>query len=66
MNSFMNELRELINKYSKENGSNIPDYILAAYLERCLDNFDITVQERDKSKRANDKNYDVLKIKTKK
>ena len=66
MNSFMNELRELINKYSKENGSNTPDYILAAYLERCLDNFDITVQERDKSKRANDKNYDVLKIKTKK
>lgn len=35
--SFQDELAELINKHSKENGSNTPDFILAKYLEDCLE-----------------------------
>jgi hypothetical protein len=33
---FLNELTALINKYSKENESNTPDFILAQYLYSCL------------------------------
>jgi hypothetical protein len=40
---FEKELCELINKYSKENLSNTPDYILASYLIRCLDAFNYTM-----------------------
>jgi hypothetical protein len=43
---FRVELAQLINKYSKENGSNTPDFILAGYLCRCLDNFDLTLTRR--------------------
>lgn len=44
--AFRQELRDLINRYSKENGSNTPDFILAAYLSRCLENFDQTMSAR--------------------
>ena len=44
---FRKELEPLINKYSKENGSDTPDFILARYLENVLDNFDAAVKERD-------------------
>jgi len=44
---FLKELEKLINKYSKENGSNTPDYILAAYLQSCLYNFDTAVNLRN-------------------
>lgn len=43
---FINELTGLINKHSRENGSNTPDYILAEYLERCLLLFDETISKR--------------------
>ena len=43
-NEFKKELAELINRYSLENGSNTPDYILAEYLVRCIDNFDQTIK----------------------
>lgn len=46
--SFYHELRALINKHSKENGSMTPDHILASYLERCLQVFDETLQLRTK------------------
>lgn len=46
MNTFENELKDLINRYSMENGSDTPDFILAAYMKRCLDNFDATMKER--------------------
>lgn len=46
-NSFRNELQSLINRHCMENGSNTPDFILADYMQRCLDNFDQTVQRRD-------------------
>jgi len=45
--SFEDELTDLINKHSMENCSNTPDYILAAYLCRCLEAFDITSNIRN-------------------
>lgn len=45
---FMDELSNLINRYSKENGSNTPDCILASYLSDCLGNFDAAVKARSK------------------
>jgi hypothetical protein len=45
--TFEQELEQLINRHSKENDSNTPDYILADYLRRCLDNFNQTVVERE-------------------
>lgn len=48
MTSFESELESLINKYSEENNSNTPDFILADYLIRCLDAFNQTVNAREK------------------
>lgn len=36
---FQEELRQVLNKYSKENESDTPDYILADYLSDCLEAF---------------------------
>lgn len=47
---FLQELKELINRFSKENGSNTPDYILAAYLYDCLEALNRTINARDKHK----------------
>jgi hypothetical protein len=47
MNEFRKELRDLINRNSLENSSDTPDFILAAYLDRCLCAFDRAVVERD-------------------
>ena len=47
-NNFREDLTDLINKHSKENGSDTPDFILARYLENCLEAFDIALQERDR------------------
>jgi hypothetical protein len=33
---------------SKENGSGTPDFILAQYLDGCLENFDKTITAREK------------------
>ena len=35
-----------INKWSAENGSNTPDFILANYLIDCLRAFDLATQQR--------------------
>ena len=45
--AFRAELENLINTYSMENGSNTPDWILANFLIRCLEAFDITTRARD-------------------
>lgn len=45
---FLNQLQHLINRYSLENDSNTPDFILAQYLVRCLDNFSLTTGERER------------------
>lgn len=56
---FEKELQHLINKYSLENMSNTPDFILAKYLMQCLFNFNITSNDRetwfDKRLRIGDK-----------
>lgn len=44
---FEKELEILINKYSKENDSNTPDFILARYLNAVLDNFSAAVKDRE-------------------
>lgn len=44
--TFKNELKALLNKYSKENGSNTPDFLLADYLVECLKIFDSITNER--------------------
>lgn len=46
--SFRVELEHLINKHSKENGSDTPDFILADYLVDCIGVFDKTIQVREK------------------
>lgn len=46
--SFREELTELLNRHSKENESNTPDYILAEYLMSCLDAFEDAVITRNK------------------
>ena len=47
MTTFEKELASLLNKYSRENASNTPDFILAMYLEACLLAFDAAVQQRE-------------------
>ena len=44
---FRSDLKELINKFSQENGSNTPDYVLAQFLTDCLAAFDKAVGERE-------------------
>lgn len=45
--TFIEELRCLINQYSKENGSNTPDFILSEYLNECLELFNKTINKRE-------------------
>lgn len=44
--TFYEELASLLNRYSKENGSGTPDFVLADYLVGCLDVFDRTISGR--------------------
>ena len=48
MSEFREGLEALINRCSKENGSNTPDWILAEYLSDCLANFDLATMRREK------------------
>ncbi|MFH2143072.1 MAG: hypothetical protein ABIJ97_11650 [Bacteroidota bacterium] len=45
---FYTELRALINKYSLENGSDAPDFIIADYLINCLQVLNETAKNLDK------------------
>lgn len=47
MKNFRRELQQLINKYSKENGSDTPDFILPEYLTECLKIFNKTISLRN-------------------
>jgi len=40
------EIKRAINRCSRENASNTPDGILADYLMRCLENWELTMSER--------------------
>jgi hypothetical protein len=44
---FEKDLAELINKYSKENDSDTPDFILARYLNAVLENFNAAILDRE-------------------
>lgn len=44
--TFQEELRQLINRRSRESGSDTPDFILAEYLENCLMTFDKATNAR--------------------
>lgn len=44
---FHRELASLLNKYSKENDSGTPDFILAQYLNNCLDTFNRAISARE-------------------
>ena len=46
--SFQDELRSLINRYSRENKSNTPDFILVDYITDSLNAFDKATNEREK------------------
>ena len=43
---FEKELERLLNRYSMENGSNTPDFILARYLKGCLRLFNTALNTR--------------------
>jgi hypothetical protein len=44
---FVKELESLINRYGMERGSNTPDFILAIYLDSCLQAFNFAAKSRD-------------------
>ncbi len=44
---FAKGLENLINRYSMENGSDTPDFILAGFLVNCLRQFNQAVTERE-------------------
>jgi len=44
---FKDELRNLINRHSKENDSNTPDFILVGYIENCMSAFTEAIQQRE-------------------
>lgn len=46
--SFREELESLINRHCLEGGSMTPDYVLADYLQGCLDLWNRTTRERDR------------------
>jgi hypothetical protein len=45
--SFSKGLQNLVNRYSKENNSNTPDFVLAGYIENCLTAFNVAIQQRE-------------------
>jgi hypothetical protein len=53
--SFRAEVEKLINKWSMENGSDTPDFILAEYLSDCVAAFDKAVTHRSAIRPKGDK-----------
>lgn len=47
MKTFESELTELLNRHSRENDSNTPDFILAQYLVACLAALNTGIQQRE-------------------
>jgi hypothetical protein len=45
--TFRRELTSVLNRYSKENGSNTPDFLLADYLIECIKTFDKVTRHRE-------------------
>ena len=42
------QIAHVINSHSRENNSNTPDYLLAEYLLRCLEAYEVICSRRDK------------------
>lgn len=47
MSDFRSDLTSLLNRYSQENGSDTPDFILAKYLDNCLTSWNHAIAERE-------------------
>ena len=47
MDNFERELTALLNRYSQENASNTPDFILAQYLVACVAAWNTATQQRE-------------------
>ena len=45
--SFSKDLRALLNRHSRENASDTPDFILSEYIETCLGAYEVAVTRRD-------------------
>lgn len=56
----LKELAGLLNKYSMENGSNTPDFILAEYLMDCLGVLNTVISKRDSWYKEEKVNYHVI------
>jgi hypothetical protein len=65
MKQFRKELENLINRHSRENGSDTPDFILARYLTNALEIFDTAVKEREqwysRAPELSDEDMELLK-----
>jgi len=48
MSDFTRELSTVLNRHSKENGSDTPDFLLAQLLSKVLDAYDETIEQRRK------------------
>lgn len=48
MSEFQKELESVINRYSRENGSDTPDFILAEFLNDVLAAFEKATRNREK------------------
>jgi hypothetical protein len=46
--NIVKDIATIINRHSRENASNTPDFILAEYLERCLITFEMASNAREK------------------
>ena len=47
-NSLRHEIEKAINRYSRENASDTPDFLLAEYLTDCLAAFEKATRERER------------------
>ncbi len=45
--TFLQELTTLCNRHCAENRSDTPDFVLAGYIMRCLENYDLTTRHRE-------------------
>jgi hypothetical protein len=45
--TFVKELEHTINRYSQENGSNTPDFVLAEFLQDCLNAWNKACRRRE-------------------
>lgn len=48
MSDLARDLEHLINSHSRENTSNTPDFLLAEYMLRALENFELTSLARER------------------